>query len=775
MADEISRRDFVKVTAAGTAAMAGSSTGLDALQSAAAPASPQQRIVAALGPVFIPSRPGDPGYKELEAYGISEYVMQQDADSDQGDLRFGVAGGGADWLTPEALEAFNAGAKAFFAGKSFIDLDERQREEYIGLIADGGRISDAAQKRQLQAFYSNARRRILRVYYSNYPQHQVKRDAQGIPVLKPGDTHQYTNPNTKEIMTGWDIAGYDGPADWEEEERMREEAKKTLPYWFEGDVVRLTPNRPPAAKATKTAQGHDYYDVIVLGGGTAGCIVAGRLAERGLNPKTGDRLRIAMIEGGDDWTIRDPGVRPGHGYPIRRRMITKIPDGIGPDGGGGPNYSWPSVGYDENFKILGGCSIHFGGTCWLPGDEDFQFYRRASGVDWDMAKFGDAIQEVRDLYHVMNPPDAWWTKGDHLWSDAARALGFEVRVPEIAYRNPIGDDGDCSRYDTKGTSLPWAYIGLNNGLKVIANAEIEKIVIERPAGGRPVATGAVYRDKSGMRHEVRAARVIVALGTGFTPGLLYRSGYGPREFLGESLLVENKNVGHHLTADVDLITTAFMAEPMVPEGRAERVADPWVATTPRPWGDLTWQTRGGSPGLGSPMGAATGIFAPSHGWEHKEYMRKGFGPRHVLIWRNHLGAIPAKWRVRPDRKLEQYEADSTRINASIKHMEEIVREWYAKMAVKVVKSDLRAFTRNAQTMEPFHRTGTARAGESRENSVCSSDFDCHDIDHLIFTSGASVPKTFFWSCGPIAVAAAYAWRRLVANHFSRGSSTRGFA
>jgi hypothetical protein len=59
--------------------------------------------------------------------------------------------------------------------------------------------------------------------------------------------------------------------------------------------------------------------------------------------------------------------------------------------------------------------------------------------------------------------------------------------------------------------------------------------------------------------------------------------------------------------------------------------------------------------------------------------------------------------------------------------------------------------------------------------VCSSDFDCHDIDHLLFTSSSTVPKTFFWSMVPTSVNAAYGWRRMVANHFSRGSSTKGFA
>jgi len=77
--------------------------------------------------------------------------------------------------------------------------------------------------------------------------------------------------------------------------------------------------------------------------------------------------------------------------------------------------------------------------------------------------------------------------------------------------------------------------------------------------------------------------------------------------------------------------------------------------------------------------------------------------------------------------------------------------------------------------QPIHRTGTARAGASPENSVCTSDFDCHDIDNLLFTSAAVVPRTFFWSMAPTSVNATYAWRRMIANHFSTGSSTKGFA
>src|SRR5215831_9455338 len=91
MSDEISRREFVKQTVVGTAALAGASAG--ALEAAAAvPMSPNKQIVAALGPLFVPSKPGDPGYKDLESHGITDYVMQ----------KLPVA---------DALDAFNAAAK----------------------------------------------------------------------------------------------------------------------------------------------------------------------------------------------------------------------------------------------------------------------------------------------------------------------------------------------------------------------------------------------------------------------------------------------------------------------------------------------------------------------------------------------------------------------------------------------------------------------------------------------------------------------------------------
>jgi choline dehydrogenase-like flavoprotein len=130
--------------------------------------------------------------------------------------------------------------------------------------------------------------------------------------------------------------------------------------------------------------------------------------------------------------------------------------------------------------------------------------------------------------------------------------------------------------------------------------------------------------------------------------------------------------------------------------------------------------------------------------------------------------------VTPDGKMERISIDEKKIEAVAKDAAELTYAIYDKMSMKPLKVNRRL--RPAKSYMPGHNQGTARAGENREVSVCTSDFDCHDIDNLLITSGASMPRTTFGhGAGPIATGAAYAWRRILENHFSKGSSTRGFA
>ena len=207
-----SRRDFLKtVGVAGTALVVSGGTP----PSLAVP-SPVDRktMVSALGDTLIPSDPGDPGYKDLEPYGITDEVLKALPDIDDADL-----------------ELFNERCRGKFNGKTFLELAEPQRADYLRQIVNGSAINDLKELETLRRVYRNTRRRVLGLYYSNFPEHQWPRGKNGMPILEPGDLHQITNPNTTQVVTAWDQVGFHGPLTWEEEERRRNVVKKI--HWHE--------------------------------------------------------------------------------------------------------------------------------------------------------------------------------------------------------------------------------------------------------------------------------------------------------------------------------------------------------------------------------------------------------------------------------------------------------------------------------------------------------------------------------------------------------------
>jgi len=209
----VSRREFLKRSGAGAIAVSAIAPADGFAVNGPAPATPVDRhaIFAALGDTLIPTDPGDPGYSSLEPYKITEEVMK------------GLAA-----IKDDDLDAFNKECGAFFEGRAFLQLTETQRAEYLRQIIDGGRFSDKTKLRVLQRVYRQTRTRVFDLFYRNYPENVIPRDQQGEPILKPGDKHQITNPNTKKIRTGWDVAGFKGPMTWEEEEAARTK------YWKRG-------------------------------------------------------------------------------------------------------------------------------------------------------------------------------------------------------------------------------------------------------------------------------------------------------------------------------------------------------------------------------------------------------------------------------------------------------------------------------------------------------------------------------------------------------------
>ena len=200
---KVSRRDFLKKTGTGATATAVALATTQCAETGPAASVDRAAVVAAIGDTLIPSDPGDPGYKVLEDHNITAEVLKQ--------------------LSVEAddLALFNSHAAEMFSDKEFLQLSESEREQYFDAVFAGDSLADQETAQTLRRVLQRIRQRVFQVYYSNYPEHALPRDADGVPILPAGDTHQITNPNTTALITGWDTAGYMGPLSWEEEERRR--------------------------------------------------------------------------------------------------------------------------------------------------------------------------------------------------------------------------------------------------------------------------------------------------------------------------------------------------------------------------------------------------------------------------------------------------------------------------------------------------------------------------------------------------------------------------
>lgn len=214
-----SRRRFVQTMALGAGGI-----GLTP-QPAAASTEERLKILAALGDTIIPSDPGDPGFKELEPHGITEEVNKA--------LRP---------LKDAVFVRFNEAAKPLYGGRTFVELSDSERADFLRKVSAGKEITDPAVRR----VYKFARITVFKVFYSNFPEHKIARGAKGIPILRPGDgeLHQITVPNTRSLITGWDIVGYRGPLTWEQEQRLRSEIEKV--HWHDPNdldalIVRYRP------------------------------------------------------------------------------------------------------------------------------------------------------------------------------------------------------------------------------------------------------------------------------------------------------------------------------------------------------------------------------------------------------------------------------------------------------------------------------------------------------------------------------------------------------
>jgi choline dehydrogenase-like flavoprotein len=493
------------------------------------------------------------------------------------------------------------------------------------------------------------------------------------------------------------------------------------------------------------------YDVIIVGSGVGGSILAARIAEKGVNPRTGERLRVAMLEAGPYWK-GEP--RPGLGIPLRRQLITNVFT----DDASDRMWPWGMV------KMVGGSTMHYGASVYLPYDVDYRHWT-AQGTDWTEQACREAAAEVSRMYNIHAEPDEVLTKGNMMFREAARALGREVHKAQVARRNCLYcgfcEGGYFCRYDSKMNALT-TYIPVAErlGVEIIPNAAVERVLIEKK-GAKPVATGVAFK-QGGRAVELRASKIILSAGVVGTPVLLFKSGYGPKDLLGDRLVAENRNIGKHLDIHAAIVVSAYFDEPVKDGSRGAAPAGFFFLDDagPNAYGRLRIKDSG-MIGIEEPWGLAFSDFAPDFGREHKQFMKRA---------RQHRGGAlvvlkkPENYRGEIDPRTGdmKYEGNEE-IERRLRQGGDMAREVLEKMgAKKVVGYDMPPIYHIA------HGVSTCKAGTDPKESVVNVDFESHDVENLFICDGSVVPRSASGDAvGPIAVISVLAARRITANHFKR--------